>query len=150
MKLSQTSLSQLEAALKKAVCGYTCTENGQSIVTDIHLQVNPNSGELIVFNDDEEELATVVIEEWMTDQGDNFYKEVERVLASLLGTMKERGAFDKVSAIMKPYSFVLVDDDKETLAELLLVDDDTLLLNDCLMEGLDEELDAFLKNLLEK
>ena len=34
---------------------------------------------------------------------------------------------------------------------ILLVDDeDTLLLNDELLKGLDEELDAFLKDLLEK
>ena len=52
---------------------------------------------------------------------------------------------------MKPYSFTLVDGDKETVAELLLVDDDTLLLNDDeLLKGLDAELDAFLKDLLEK
>jgi hypothetical protein len=52
---------------------------------------------------------------------------------------------------MKPYSFVLVDEDKETVAELLLVDEDeTLLLNDELLKGLDEELDAFLKDLLER
>ena len=43
-----------------------------------------------------------------------------------------------------------MDDEKETLAELLLMDDDTLLVNDELLKGLDEELDAFLKNLLEK
>jgi hypothetical protein len=51
---------------------------------------------------------------------------------------------------MKPFSFVLVDDDKETIAELLLLDDDTLLVNEELLKGLDEELDAFLKDLLEK
>jgi hypothetical protein len=44
----------------------------------------------------------------------------------------------------------LVDDDKETIAELLLLDDDTLLVNEELLKGLDEELDAFLKDLLEK
>ena len=54
-------------------------------------------------------------------------------------------------SIIKPYSFVLVDDEKETIAELLLVDDEeTLLLNDELLKGLDEELNAFLKDLLEK
>ena len=47
-------------------------------------------------------------------------------------------------------SFVLVDDDKETIAELLLMDDDTLLVNEELLKGLDEELDSFLKELLEK
>jgi hypothetical protein len=42
-----------------------------------------------------------------------------------------------------------VDDEKETVAELLLVDDDTLMLSSELLEGLDEELDDFLKKLLE-
>jgi hypothetical protein len=39
---------------------------------------------------------------------------------------------------------------KETIAELLLMDDDTLLVNEELLKGLDEELDSFLKELLEK
>ena len=63
--------------------------------------------------------------------------------------MKECGEFDKLT-ILKPYSFVLVDEERETIAELLLVDDDTLLVNDELLKGLDQELDAFLKELLEK
>ena len=45
---------------------------------------------------------------------------------------------------------VLVDEDKETVTELLLVDDDTMLVNDELLKGLDKELDDFLKELLEK
>ena len=49
---------------------------------------------------------------------------------------------------MTPYNFVLVDEDKETVAELLIVDDDTLIVNDDLLKGLDEELDTFLKDLL--
>jgi hypothetical protein len=45
----------------------------------------------------------------------------------------------------------MVDDSKETIAELMLVDDeDTVFLSDELLKGLDEELDAFLKDLLEK
>ena len=52
---------------------------------------------------------------------------------------------------MKPYSFVMIDRDKESLAELLIIDDDeTLFLNDELLKGLDDELDAFLKDLLEE
>ena len=64
--------------------------------------------------------------------------------------MKEKELLDNV-VLMKPYSFTLVDEDKETVAELFLVDDDTLMLNDDeLLKGLDEELDSFLKELLEK
>jgi hypothetical protein len=62
--------------------------------------------------------------------------------------MQSEGRLEGLS-LLKPYSFVLVDDEKETVAELLLVDDDTLMLSSELLEGLDEELDDFLKKLLE-
>lgn len=84
----------------------------------------------------------------MTYEGDDFYENVERILSSLLCNMKNEEKFDKLT-ILKPFSFVLVDDDRETIAELLLMDDDTLLVNEELLKGLDEELDSFLKELLE-
>ena len=118
-------------------------------MTDIHLQANQNSGELSIFDDEDEYLACVSIEEWMTYDGDDFYENVERILSTLLHNMKNGGDFEKLT-ILKPYSFVLVDDEKETIAELLLMDDDTLLVNEELLKGLDEELDSFLKELLEK
>ena len=72
------------------------------------------------------------------------------MLHSELTALKEEGIFDNLN-LLKPYSFVLVDDEKETVADLLLIDDeDTLLLSGELLKGLDEELDAFLKDLLEK
>ncbi|AVM56484.1 hypothetical protein C3V43_00860 [Bacteroides heparinolyticus] len=148
MKLSQSSLSLLEDSIKKAIGKYTCGCE-QTIVTDIHLQPNQNSGELSVFDDEDEELINTTIEEWTTYEGDDFYENTERILTTLLCNMKNAGVFDKLT-ILKPFSFVLVDDEKETLAELLLIDDETLLVNDELLKGLDEELDAFLKNLLEK
>ena len=125
MKLSQSSLALLEDTLKKAIGKYTCGCE-QTIVTD-----------------------NTTIEEWMTYEGDDFYENVERILSSLLCNMKNEGKFDKLT-ILKPFSFVLVDDDRETIAELLLMDDDTLLVNEELLKGLDEELDSFLKELLEK
>ena len=131
MKLSQSSLALLEDTLKKAIGKYTC------------------GCEQTIFDDEDEELANTSIEEWMTYEGDDFYENVERILSSLLCNMKNEGKFDKLT-ILKPFSFVLVDDDKETIAELLLMDDDTLLVNEELLKGLDEELDSFLKELLEK
>ena len=148
MKLSQPALSLLEETIKRAIGKYTCGCE-QTIVTDIHLQANQNSGEFFLFDDDDQELANATIEEWMTYENDDFYENIERILSSLLCNMKNQGIFDKLT-IMKPFSFVLVDDDKETIAELLLLDDDTLLVNEELLKGLDEELDAFLKDLLEK
>mgnify|MGYP001777390783 CR=1 FL=1 len=147
MKLSQSSLSLIEKTVGQALAKYRgCEEN---IVSDIHLQANPVSGEVIIFDDDDAQLAAATIEEWTNYNGNNFQADAERVLSTVLNNMKSAGDFDKLT-LMKPYSFVLVDEDKETVAELLLMDDDTLLLNDELLKGLDEELDAFLKDLLEK
>ena len=147
MKLSQASLALIESTIGKAIDKYLVCE--QTIVTDIHLQANATSGELTIFDDEDTELANTTIEEWTNYSEEDFYDGAERVLTSVLNTMKTAGDFDKLT-LMKPYSFVLVDDDKESIAELLLMDDDTLLLNDELLKGLDEELDAFLKELLEK
>ena len=148
MKLSQSSLSLIEETIKKAICKYTGNCN-QTIVTDLHLQPNQNSGELSIFDDEDEELAKASINEWTGYEGDTFYEDVERVLTSILNEMKNADVFSSMT-ILKPYSFVLVDDEKETIAELLLMDDDTLLINDELLKGLDKELDDFLKDLLEK
>lgn len=148
MKLSQVSLSLIEKAIRKAIGKYSCTCE-KSIVTDIHIQANQSSGELIIFNDEDEELSNATIKEWPVYEGDDFYEAVERILSTMLNDMKSAGDLDKLT-ILKPYSFVLVDDEKETVAELLLMDDDTLLVSDELLKGLDEELNAFLKDLLEK
>lgn len=148
MKLSQQSLSIIESAIQKAAGKYLCGCE-QTIVTDIHLQPDQASGQLNIFNDDDEELDNVMIEEWATYDEDDFLDAVQPILKSVLCKMKDAGSFDKLT-ILKPYSFVLVDEEKETVAELLLIDDDTLLVDDELLKGLDKELDDFLKLLLEK
>lgn len=148
MKLSQQSQSLIESTIRKAIGKYPCGCE-QTIVTDIHLQPVSGSGELYVFDDNDEELTCSVIEEWMTYDGADFYKDAERVLQTALSRIKESGGFDNLP-IIQPFSFVLIDEDKETITDLLLVDDDTLLVNEELLKGLDEELDNFLKELLEK
>lgn len=146
MKLSTQSHSLIESALKEALDKFV--NNGQSVVTDIHLLPKQGSGEFFIFNDDDEELAKVIVEEWVDYDNDDFNDAVERILRNAINKLQETGVLDKLS-LLKPYSFVLVDEEHETLAELLLVDDDTLLVNEELLKGLDEELDEFLKKLLE-
>lgn len=149
MKMSEQSRASIVSALKTALCRYA-SEGDETVVTDIHLQPNLESGELIIFDDDDQELSRTIINEWVEYESDDFYTVVEPILRAEVEALKESGKLEKL-CLMKPYSFVLVDEDKETVAELLLVDEDeTLLLNDELLKGLDEELDAFLKDLLER
>lgn len=149
MKLSSQSYSLVEQTIENALQPFRIAEEA-SKVTDLYIQPKPGFGELIVYNDDEEELSRAMIEEWAndTETEDDFYREVTTLLQNLLTKMQNEGRLEGLS-LLKPYSFVLVDDEKETVAELLLVDDDTLMLSSELLEGLDEELDDFLKKLLE-
>ena len=149
MDISEQSHAAIASVLEEALKRYA-SAGEESVLTDIHLLPNQDSGELIILDDDENVLARTVIAEWVNYEGDDFYTEIEPLLCTEVTALKEQGLLDKLS-LMKPYSFVLVDDEKETVADLLLIDDnETLFLNDELLKGLDEELDAFLKDLLEK
>lgn len=152
MKLSPQSQNRIEEAIKTALAHYPAGNDLQQIITDIHLQprLEAEESELVIMDDDDHVLAQTSVDEWTENRDDETCEDIESTLRNVLKRMKEKGMLDNTS-LMKPYSFTLIDDHKETVAELLLVDDDTLLLNDGeLLKGLDKELDAFLKELLEK
>ncbi len=65
-------------------------------------------------------------------------------------TLQKHKAQVEQMSILKPFSFVLEDDDRENLAELYVVDDDIVIIDEELMAGLDKDLDSFLSNLLKE
>lgn len=146
MKLSTQSHLSIEEAIKKAVNKFAVEEE-QTFITDIHLQPRQSSGELCIFDDNDKELVKTKIPEWTAYDKDEFYEDAERMLRSIINKLKGEGIFDKLP-LMKPYSFVLMDEDYETVTDLFLMDDDTLMVNGELLPGLDKELDEFLKQLL--
>ncbi len=146
MKASAQTLQQIERALRKTASKFP--SNAESMpLTDIYLQVKQESGELLVFDDDDTELTRCVVEEWIGDSSENFYNEVQHVLRQAIVRSKD---ITENLAILKPYSFVLTGEDREAIAELHLVDDDTILLDGNLMKGLDEDLDKFWERLTNK
>ena len=50
--------------------------------------------------------------------------------------------------ISKPFSFVMEDDECETIAELYVADDDTIIIGGDLMGNLDSDLDEFFEELM--
>lgn len=147
MKLNESSSAQLKATIRKAIGKYMADE--ESFVTDIHFLANSQTGSCKLFDDDDQELGHTTIKEWVAYESDDFDEQTEEILSAILHEMKDANDFDKLQ-IIKPYSFTLIDEDKETLAELLLMDDDTLIVTDELLKGLDEELNDFLKDLLSR
>lgn len=143
MPLSTQTQESLKNAIKEMARGFITAE--ETKVTDFHICVNGESGTLIIYDDDDNTLARVHIKEW---EGCNDEAVYEKELRNTLGKMQEEGIFDSIN-IVKPYSFVLVDEEKEAIVDLLYVDDDTLILSEDLLEGFDEEMNEFLKHLLE-
>ncbi len=146
MKATEQTIQQIERAIRKIAQKYPANEE-TSLLTDIHLRVIQDSGELLAFDDDEEEINRCVIEQWIDNKEEDFYDQVAVILRNGLKSLHE--TVDNMG-IMKPYSFVLENDDHESLAELYLVDDDVVIIGGDLMEGLDKELDDFLGKLLEE
>ena len=75
---------------------------------------------------------------------DDFYNQITSILRRILE--KQKKVIENLG-ILKPYSFVLEDDDKESIGELYVVDDDTVIIDEELMAGLDKDLDHFFKDL---
>lgn len=144
MNVSAKTLKQLEDALNRIIS--QCPSKKQApVLSDLYLMVNTETGELCAYDDDDRELCRNVITGWKRTE--DIMDEVQATLQEFLSNKRER-----IEAInlLRPFSFVLVDEDHEVVAELYLVDDDTVLIPGDLMEGLEEDLDAFLKQLMEE
>lgn len=144
MKATEQTLQQIERAFRKLVDKFPADQEA-AMLTDVHIRVTQETGELVIFNDDDVELTRCVIEEWIDNKDDDFYDGITSVLRKCIDNQKD--LLDNLS-ILKPYAFVLEDDDHEPVAELHVVDDDTVIIDTELMEGLDQDLNDFFEKLL--
>ncbi len=144
MKSSEQTLQQIDRAIRKVAEKFPATEEA-TLMTDIHIRVTQETGELTVFNDEDEEITRCIVEQWINNGDDNFYEEITPVLRQCIERDK---AIAEEMSILKPFSFVLENDDKETVAELYLVDDELVIIDPELMKGLNDDLNSFLENLL--
>ena len=146
MEVTEQTTQKIERAVKKIAQKFPANEE-PTIMTDIHLLVSQESGELLAFDDDENEITRCVVDQWINNKEDNFYDQVTSILRSVLESQRETIA---LMSLLKPFSFVLENDDKETIAELFVSDDDTVIIGGDIMPGLDKELDSFLSDLLKE
>ena len=146
MKATEQTVQQVERALRKVADKFPSNEEA-TILTDIHIRVTQDTGELVAFDDDDNEITRCIVEQWIDNKDDSFYDDAANTLRSVLTKHKEK---IEQRSILKPYSFVLEDDDRENLCELYLVDDDTVIIDEELMKGLDKDLDDFFAQLMKE
>lgn len=146
MKANEQTQQQLARVIKKMAEKFPSGQEA-TLLTDLHLRVSQETGELCIFDDDDREVTRCVVEQWIDNKDDDFYDQVAAILRKAIE--KQKALTDNLS-ILKPYAFVLEDDEKEPQAELYVADDDTVIIDPDLMQDLDKDLDEFFENLMQK
>ena len=146
MKPTPELSAQMAQLVKEAISHIKNVEE-EEIITDFHITGNVDSGDVDIFDDNDILLAHTTIEGCEELDEDDFMHFLAIVLKEELHKLSTQKAFDSLN-LFRPYSFVLVDSMHETLEELFVVDDDTVIVTSKLMEGLDKDLDDFIRDLL--
>jgi len=140
----------LDRAFRKALEQLKTPESSAAIV-DLYLLPNPDAGDFTVLDDDDNVLVKVPVVVWEelyeTADSEETLQECESILKEIVHAVKEEGGFEDLN-IIKPFSVLMVDEEMETIAEILLIDDEQMLLDDDFLEHMDEELDGFFKHLM--
>lgn len=140
--------SLIENAFTSAIENLTRDESG-NLISDLYVQVDAETGELQIYDDEEKLIGKVVIFEWVNNKEgeDAFNKRVSASVKAVLTILSSKKAFD-IPRFMKPLSISLTDEDFVVIEELIFIDDEMLRLDDPLLKDLDADLDDFLAKLL--
>lgn len=149
MKINSQSQAELRNALKRAVEHYR--EGDVETITDFYVQVSIDSGDLALYDDEDNQLSAVTIGEWADHKDEDDQDLMEEICQNIkteIGRLDEEGVLDNV-AVMKPFSFVLVDENKEVVEDLYIKDDEQIMLGGDLLENLDDDLNQFMDKLFD-
>ncbi len=141
---NEQSVQQVDRFLRKVAQKFTSSEE-PSVITDIHVRISPESGDLMAFDDDDNEITRCVVEEWIDNKDEDFYSAAASLLRNRIKAMSAE--IDNL-CLLKPFSFVLENDDREHVAELYVADDDINIIGGDIMDGWDKDLDTFFDKLM--
>ena len=148
MKVNNSKIqSVIENTFVSAIKKLT-QEGSGNLISDLYVQAEAESGELQIYDDNENLIDKVVIFDWVNStQDDAFNKQVTTVVKAVLAALSSKDMFNHES-FLRPLSISLTDEDFVVIEELLFLDDDMFRLDDPLLKDLDADLDDFLAKLL--
>ncbi len=138
----------VESVFSSAIHKLDMQESG-NCYHDLYVQVDMESGEILIYDEEERLLEKVVVFDWVdkSESDEAFRSEVTATLKAALSLLVSKKMFEK-PCFMQPFSVSLTGDDFSVIEELLFVDDDNLRIDDPLLKDLDADLDNFLTQLL--
>lgn len=143
MKATDATISQIERFLNKIAQKFP-NHDEPMVMTDIHITISQDTGELMAFDDNDNEITRCVVDQYIDNKENDFYDSVAVLLRNEL--KRSPNTADNLS-IMKPYSYILETDEREHFSELYIVDSDIKIIGGDLMQGLEQDLDKFFNSL---
>ena len=87
MKATQQTIQQIQRAIHKVADKFPASAD--PVMTDLHMQVKPESGELRIFNDDMEELMRIVVDQWLEPTEDDLYEAAITAIKQSINSLRE-------------------------------------------------------------
>lgn len=143
---SEQSVRQVDRFIKKIIQKFP-TDVEPVIFTDIHVRISSESGDIMAYDDEDVEITRCIVEDWIDCKNPNFYDSAAQLLRSRLNVLSSE--IDSMG-ILRPYSFVLENDEKEHISELYISDDNINIIGGDIMDGWAKDLDDFLDKLMKE
>ena len=143
---SEQSVRQVDRFIKKIIQKFP-TDVEPVIFTDIHVRISSESGDIMAYDDEDVEITRCVVEDWIDCKNPNFYDFAAQLLRCRLNVLSSE--IDSMG-ILRPYSFVLENDEKEHISELYISDDNINIIGGDIMDGWDKDLDDFWDKLMKE
>ena len=86
MNTTELTFQQIERAIRKIADKFPPSEEA-NVMTDIHFRVTQETGELMAFDDNDEEINRCIIEDWIDNTDDNFFDEIPSIFRKCLDKM---------------------------------------------------------------
>lgn len=116
MKATDATISQLERFIKKIAQKFPPVDE-PTVMTDIHLSISQDTGELMAFDDNDNEITRCVVNEWIDSKEPDFYDNAAEVVRNVIGRLHD---YADNMCILKPYSFILENDEREHFQNFIL------------------------------
>ena len=94
MKASEQTIQQIERLIKKIAQKFP-EEEDPTRLTDIHLRVYQDSGEILAYDDDDEEITRCVINDWIENKDADFYEHATNIDDTIIITGDLMDGLDK-------------------------------------------------------
>ncbi len=125
------------------------TQYAAQLLSDLYWQVDLSTGTFAVIDDNQHQILKNSVKEWVADDDEKnvSLRQVEHILRDIIHKLKDED-FTQGLNIQMPFSVLMVDEEMEILCELFFLDEDTVPLDENIMQRIDNELDDFIKQLM--